>query len=363
MSSSSGSSLGTIDYPSTPDDNGSVASNGGYPTPGWISPDPPTPVIGTFDQAWAAPETCTCNCCCRTDGRPTYGATPGGDRVGRLAELNDETLLHHGSNDRLPDDAVFLGPCGRPEHSVCVRCVRSALASHHGPPGELRCLGMGGDCQHTYGDGLRWCMFWYEWAARTGATAHVSVRCNCGAPVRRSLHLSEHSTPGRNFQECSACETTMCFDCGRSTLPDGCARCAGGGGPLTRSRVFPEVCQWAVTAEMVTERATTILADRGGHVRCDKCGANLQREEGCKYVTHCGTEVCSECNARGCSTTGIMCRHDCCRGTCQLAEPSRPIGRIALSLFQLFSSSPSDVRRDAVVAIGRGQLTQMVAAH
>lgn len=293
----------------------------------------------------------TCECCCREDCLPAW--VPGTEQLGRLSQLNDDSLLGLEEADRLGDRVAVLGECG--VHAVCVGCIRLA-ASGTRPP---RCLAMGAACAAEYGAGVRWCFDPDEYAKRAHLPPRV-VRCGCGAMVTRCTYVTENTLCGANVAVCS-CGQPVCFDCGLTAdtelLADGrqqgfCPGCRDDQAPPLRlARCFPQLRNADVTDAQVAGRAVQILSERGLSVSCDHCGVPVERAEGCKYVTHCGTEMCSECNVRGCPSSGNVVG-TCCPGSSELEASARPWGRMALSLQMLFLSAQPQARSVALSSIG-----------
>jgi hypothetical protein len=376
-SGDSSASEGTVDYPDTPDSSGSSIESYAqltrhlFPFDDDVSPAASTQTVATARRRIGAPQErapVTCECCCREDCLPAW--VPGTQQLGRLSQLNDDSLLGleewalgdlgEGGADRLGDRVAVLGECG--VHAVCVGCIRRA-ASGTRPP---RCLAMGAACAAEYGAGVRWCFDPDEYAQRVQLPPRV-VRCGCGAMVTRCTHMTENTLRGANVAVCS-CGQPVCFDCGLSAdtelLPDGrrqgfCPECRDDQAPPLRvACCFPPLRNADVTDAQVAGRAVQILSERGLSVSCDHCGVPVERADGCKYVTHCGTEMCSECNVRGCPSSGSVVGR-CCPGSSELEAKARPWGRMALSLQVLFLSAQPQARAAALTSMGsmlRGRL-------
>lgn len=283
---------------------------------------------------------------------PVWTPIAGPRRLARLSQLNQDSLMNW-CGDRLDDDAIVLGECG--VHSVCVGCIRRAAT----PNRPLSCIAMGAECSTEYGHGLRWCFDTDEYSERH-RLPDVVVRCSCGRDNQRDTYSVENTAPGGNVQQCK-CMRNVCFDCGTQPtafdcLPDGrtrpfCHECRNGGlRPLRTSVCFPQASNHMVTDKQVIDRALEILRNRGLSVVCEHCTTAVERVDGCKFVTHCGTEICSECNVRGCRSSGSVVGQ-CCPGSSELKVQARPHGRMALSLWKLFCTTRPESRPGALAAI------------
>jgi hypothetical protein len=299
----------------------------------------------------------TCRCCCREDCIPVYAPLVGADyQKGGLSELNHEAM--HDAQDtaefrtsqesplyRLPDRSAVVGPCGSWDHTVCVACIRAGVdARDKSMPLDMECLG-GCNCRARYGPGLRWCFDPDDFNARQASVLTVVVDCpGCGQPRSRPVFELENSQPGDNVRLCP-CGTSVCFDCGKKAKDGTCEACdLEVAPPLRPSLYFPDLDNRDVTAAHVVTRAREVIEDRGECVRCIHCGLRMVRINGCKVLTHCGTEVCIECNARGQRTTGQVRR--CCR-----ASGAPPPVRTAMALTMLLGTVSDNVRRQAVHAM------------
>lgn len=347
-----GSSSSSIDYPDedtsdTSDDESSASTASSL-----YSPD------AEFSHAWAEADkeavrpTATC-LCCMGSCYPARG--PGRRRrVARLCDLNLESVVdaadevnaatgREAPDGGLPAEAAVS--CG--EHVVCVRCIRAAAdARPEQPPALLACLAAGCDCQRRYGDGVRWCWSAEAYARRTGQHTSAEVVCGCGRTNRRLVYAVENTRVGSNVQKCE-CGTQLCFDCGLACAGDRCQACSVEPAPRCRpSLFFPEVDNRAVTPEQVAGRAVEMLEDGGECVRCHHCGLRLARTGGCKVVTHCGREVCVQCNARGQRSTGLL------RGCCNVVRDTAA-ERLTQSLYLLLGTTAPETRC-AAVALVRG---------
>jgi hypothetical protein len=382
-------SSSSIDYPPTPET--SESSDYDWPTdrPNQPTTRPTLWDVGTAGPAAAAPAApaawqprpprpapVVACACCADECNGVMDTTPGVDRLGRLHELNEESVIASGQTVgtgrqfRLSDRAGVRGPCGHIEHAVCVRCVRSALAARPAAfdPRNLACLAMGAGCAATYGAGVQWCLTPSEHAAAIGAVRTVELACPCGGRVTADVFALEQRPPPGNVERCRGrvgrCPNHVCFDCGAAepAYDDGvCSRCAAGApARLRSSAAFPGVAVGRVNREMVAGRAREIVAHAGLAVGCDECGATMCRAEGCSTLTHCAREVCVDCGTRGCSSTGVI--HDrCCEGVAEAKAAARPAARVVLALTTLWRSSPAEVARDVLAEMLADQLARIRA--
>jgi hypothetical protein len=348
-------SEGTVDYPDTPTTNPS--------TPLATSPNAFEPFEGSSPQlielqsiervthlvnrhTIESPIVCEC---CQQDCVPVWAPISGPRQLTRLSQINQDSF----TGGRLVDGSAVLGECG--VHIVCVGCIRQATRDDR----PLACIAMGADCTSEYGAGLRWCFDTDEYTKRYRIPERV-VRCVCGLENKRDAYTTENTKRGKNIQRCP-CTRYVCFDCGRDAdckqVSDGISRVychwcrLSVRPPLRTAPCFSDTSNEDVTVLQVIERAVEILRHRGLSVVCDHCSTAIERAHGCKFVTHCGTEICSECNVRGCRSSGSVVGR-CCPGSSELDARARPYGRMALSLKQLFSTTQPAARPAALVAMG-----------
>ncbi len=310
---------------------------------------------GTSDDesdTTATPELVTveCECCCQPC-HPVSTAAGHGRRIGRLAEINQEAvdninddLDRHPSLGRLNDRAAVT--CGL--HTVCVGCIRRGQRDKE-PPELSRCLAAGADCSECYGPGVRWCYTAPEFAQMTRERPIAVRPCpSCQAPNELSVFVQENSGQGRSVRHCWSCPQRMCFDCGGAVTGEVCPECVDEPAPAHRPSIFfPELDNCDVTAEAVAGRAREMLEDRGRCVRCHHCGIRVAHIGGCKVVTHCGREICFQCNARGQRSSGFV--RGCCRGIAQRCPDSRMVHGLLL----LMGVLDTDRRTRALELVGQ----------
>jgi hypothetical protein len=398
---SSSSTPRSIDYPDEPDEAKPDKAKPNEAEPDGSEPDfgglSPAFTHGSFDAHWdnyrvngtppsverpaiwlagpsvdgGSPASVTCGCCCQSNRIGVFAPVPGSNtRLGRLSDINFEsveeaqdaagyTAGYTGDLSRLPDVAAVVGPCGDPDHMVCVACIRAAVQSRPDrPAGLLECLATDGVCGQQFGAGVRWCFSPEEYESMAPPIA--TVVCGCGAANTRPIFTVENTRAGQNMQRCRGCAGTVCFDCGKSRDDvNHCLRCTGLiNPPLRPSLMFPDLANSEVTAERVAGRAAEILEDAGGCVRCHHCGLRVGRDGGCKVVTHCGTEVCVECNCRGQRSTGVL--RGCCTGHSFGNEDSASApGRVATALLMLLGTSVDAVRNEAVHLVQRSVAAEL----
>lgn len=339
--SASDDSQGTIDYPDTPS-----TGRADLDSPVWTVDEP-------------SPTHMTCNCCFNTECVPLRDER--GTYVTRLSEVNRESHPEFYTHMRLGDHLLVTAGCGRREHAVCVACIRTASRANRRP--MLGCLAVATDvCRHTYGDGIRWCLTPEENRLVQGKRRRQSSECTgCATSSCHDLSMIETTRQGCSVKKCE-CGARTCLECGAMVNQDVCGDCQRHPAPPLRpSRSFPSVCNGTVTRAMIVQRAVQVLRDAGRVVRCDRCGIRIERRNGCKIVTHCGVDVCSECNTRGCSSTGAIEGGNCCTATAALPAYARPTGRVALSLATLGMWHDDDPRAtlEALMTTLVAQFTQV----
>jgi hypothetical protein len=344
MSSSTiscGSSVASIDYPDEPDSDNSDESDNfqmyDWESPGAIGCNPNThghdytsldsppssmsthrdwrPIaltslaqdVHTIDDIM---EPVDCDCCFES-------CIPLGVA---LNEVNMETAERSvGFRIRLDDNIAIS--CG--SHFVCVRCIRATFDED---PECTACPAMHG-CEHVYGPSIRWLMEPNE------CRKPMSWPCpGCTQPLdmHQSIPNATAATATTRVS-CGHCGTHSCTGC-RATECDvrGCSRA------FEYSNSIPHLQRHKVTIEHVLSRAAAIYSNCGLSVPCGHCGVELQRHQGCKTLTHCGLEVCSECGTYRPTRT-------CCKGTAEMAPANRAAGRLILQICRLLGDTPTEL--------------------
>jgi hypothetical protein len=231
----------------------------------------------------------------------------------------------------LPEDILLGGPCGTPDHNVCVQCLRHTLRNIR----EQSVLGEDNRLPCLYPFGTERCTGKYKWyhfdrvltfdEYKDLMTYLRKHRSTLPCPTCRGLVQVSSGRPtflaGYNILECHmtmACKP-FCMDCGRTLLPDeNCETCllhsekahpeaynmylvpdsdsrdSGETFPFRRNR------EWTVD-KILKQIADIASADRI-RLRCPCCDVVMERTVACNALRHCNVERCNVCGR--CSMPG-----------------------------------------------------------